>query len=329
MKHFFMALAGNTLVRGSFGLVLGAGFIILALRQTDIDEVRRALAGASAEWILASLGCYALGLGMRTLRWGMLVRRRLSIGYPVIGEILILGYAVNNMLPARLGELFRADYMSRRTGAPRPMVFGTIALERLLDAAIVVFGLSIGLLALHGATGVEPKSALRYPFRVTMAVAMAVIAVSVALALISRREWRWAARNPRWIAIAMNFLDGLKTLNRSNLGKLIVLSLATWIAETAALWCMARSIGDLLSVAGVVVLMGIASLSTLLPTAPGYVGSYQLAFAIAFGLIGISEAHGVAAATLTQAVLFGAVTVVGVTIYIARSAQQMLAKQHV
>ncbi len=58
---------------------------------------------------------------------------------------LVVGCAVNSLLPARLGELFRADFCKRQYGVKRSLVLGTIAIERLMDGIFVVTALVIGI----------------------------------------------------------------------------------------------------------------------------------------------------------------------------------------
>ena len=236
----------KTYLRGALGLILGAAFSFLAIRQTNFAEVRSVLDGISPRWLIVGLGCYVLDLGLRTWRWGILVRRVLTVGYAVVGEVLLIGYAVNNILPARLGELFRADYMSRQTHAARPAVLGTIVIERLLDASMVVLGLGIGLLAFNIGAG-RTAPGLRHPLLILGIGASVLAAAGIALAAL-RRLRRAPPGQRHWLALAAgNFATGLQSLDASNLAIAIVLSIGIWIAEGAAIWCMVRSIGAVLS----------------------------------------------------------------------------------
>jgi len=62
-------------------------------------------------------------------------------------------------------------------------------------------------------------------------------------------------------------------------------------------------------------IVGIVSLSTMLPSAPGFVGTYQYAYAFAVSLFSYEPAKGVAAATATQIFLLGSQTLAGLGIY--------------
>ncbi len=55
-------------------------------------------------------------------------------------------------------------------------------------------------------------------------------------------------------------------------------------------------------------------LSTLVPTAPGYVGSYQAAFVVILGQFGVTATSALVAATAVQVYLIGSFTLLGLAI---------------
>ena len=71
--------------------------------------------------------------------------------------------------------------------------------------------------------------------------------------------------------------------------------------------------------------MGAASLSTLVPTAPGYLGTYQLIFVIAMTAFGFSTSVGIVTSTAIQIVLFGSVTIAGMIVLGFRSIRHVVA----
>jgi uncharacterized membrane protein YbhN (UPF0104 family) len=56
---------------------------------------------------------YFGSIGLRCLRWGLLLRATARVKWRHVVEALLAGYAANFALPARIGELFRADYAHR------------------------------------------------------------------------------------------------------------------------------------------------------------------------------------------------------------------------
>jgi uncharacterized membrane protein YbhN (UPF0104 family) len=89
--------------------------------------------------------------------------------------------------------------------------------------------------------------------------------------------------------------------------------------EVLALNSLVHSFGISLSLPETLMVLGLASLSTLVPTAPGYVGTYQLVFGHVFQTLGYPQTIGVMAATAVQIFCFGSVTILGGFVLLSRS----------
>jgi uncharacterized membrane protein YbhN (UPF0104 family) len=111
---------------------------------------------------------------------------------------------------------------------------------------------------------------------------------------------------------------GIGVLNRRFLMFVAALSAGVWLFEIMALYLTFRALDVRLELTQALLIMGAASLSTLVPTAPGYLGSYQLVFVLAMGVFGQPAVAGVAAATTIQVFLFGTVTIAGLGLLIHR-----------
>src|SRR3954471_18564551 len=104
---------------------------------------------AAIEWLFAAAVLYALATLLRGERWHRILHlsgneARRSDSYALVA----VGYMGNNVLPARAGEMLRVMLLSRRTGAGKRALFGTVVAERLLDAIalatiflVVVYGI--------------------------------------------------------------------------------------------------------------------------------------------------------------------------------------------
>ena len=124
---------------------------------------------------------------------------------------------------------------------------------------------------------------------------------------------------PQLFALCQDFCAGIASLNRRSALLAALLSAAIWSFEVVTLTQVFAALAIELKPGQAMLVMGIASLSTLVPTAPGYLGTYQLVFALAMRAFGLPEAVGVVAAGAVQACLFGSVTVAGAAIVALRS----------
>ena len=303
---------------GFAGVAFGAALFYFALRDADIAEVKRTFGEIAPQWIALAWLVYAASIALRVLRWRLLLQEVVPVlSLSAVAETLLAGYAVNNVLPARLGELFRADYAKRRLGISRAGALGSIISERLLDGLMILTLLWIGLILIRSQSAnseVELLETVALSASVFIAV---VIALVLALAFFGGR----LERLPAWLGTRIGHLiQGIAALRRGPTLVIGMLTVLIWIGEACALWLVCRATGLLLAGGQTAALMGAASLSTLIPTAPAYLGSYQYVFVIAMRAFGRPESVGIVAATVIQAVFYGSVTLCGLSLLIYRAA---------
>jgi glycosyltransferase 2 family protein len=293
-----------------FGLCLGGGLLWILLAEVSVAEVKQALALIDYTVLGYAMACYAIAIALRSLRWKVLLGAIVPAPYRKVLVVLIVGYAVNGLLPARLGEIARADLARSMLKLPRSKALGTIALERAVDGLTVVGLLALGLGALPA--GAAYAKTLNY---VLLAAAGLFAAVAVILYVLSGRS-RGAAEG--WLAPVARrfgqFRDGLQILRSPSMAIAILLTVPVWAADSSSVWFVLNAVHVSLQLQPLMMTVGIVSLSTLLPTAPGFIGTYQLAFVIAVTSFGFSKVQGFAAATTSQVFILGTHCVIGIAL---------------
>ena len=96
------------------GVAIGALCLWLAARNVDGSEAARIFRSADFMGIATGVALYGVAMVMRALRWRGILAFRAPVSAGMSLQALATGYAVNAALPARLGELFRADYRDIR-----------------------------------------------------------------------------------------------------------------------------------------------------------------------------------------------------------------------
>ncbi|MGF1513564.1 MAG: lysylphosphatidylglycerol synthase transmembrane domain-containing protein [Elainellaceae cyanobacterium] len=290
------------------GLGIGTVFLWLAFRSTTWQQVQSILSRLHSGWLAIAILTYGIDLSLRVSRWRYLLTGIKLLSFKSVGSALLVGYAMNNVLPARLGELVRANFTGSRYGLSRTAVLASIAVERVLDGLIVVACLVIGRLF------IVDSAILNRLLIVGSALFSGVFCV---LWFTSRSSLNWLLhRVPDAIKQKLqSFQKGLSTMRGGRLNRAIALSGLIWVFEGIALWAVLNAVGVYLSWQQMLSVVGAVSLSTLLPSPPGFVGTYQYAFALIVGLMGYTAAQGIAAATATQLFLLGSVTLIGLGLY--------------
>jgi uncharacterized membrane protein YbhN (UPF0104 family) len=130
------------------------------------------------------------------------------------------------------------------------------------------------------------------------------------LALLSRLPW--GADVARQLGPRVgDFMQLLRIVRTTRFLSAVALTMPIWSIETLAVWSICRATGLDLGLAQMMCLMGAASLSTLVPTAPGYAGSYQAAYVVVLAEFGLGATAAVVAATTVQIYLIGGFTLLG------------------
>jgi len=267
--------------RALVGLIVAGLFVVLLARRVDWPEVRRVLAGA--EWWPLVLGLVALAadMGARITRWWWMLRAAqpelplASCVRPFLGSL-----ALNNTVPLRAGDLVRVVGFRQTLRAPTAHVAGTLVLERMLDLLVLLAILFLGVL---GTSGVFPHGFI------VLAGLAGIVAIGLLLSLtffpdaITSLVHRLLARlftGRSWLPAlsrVVSQLAGSLALLRSprRAVRLLGLSVLAWILEGAVFASVALSLRLHVPWAAPWLSLGAGTLATLLPSSPGYVGTFD------------------------------------------------------
>jgi glycosyltransferase 2 family protein len=307
---------------GCAGIALGGLFLFLAARSVSMTDLQAALRRMDANWLGVGVAVYLGSISLRCLRWGILLRATGSVKWRHAAEALIFGYTANYVLPGRLGEFFRADYAHRIFHLSRFTALGTIVVERVCDGVVLVVALWASIAAILLSTDL-PSTDASWVLAVGVASAVLFGAATIFVLLSQRIELRrfniMEAIAARWDRLVV----GISSASRGRMWTIILYSVGIWSLEVLTVESIVRSFGVDLSGAQAVMLLGLASLSTLVPTAPGYIGTYQLVFGHVFRIFGYPDTVAFLAASAIQILCFGTVTVLGGLVLLSRSGLTM------
>jgi uncharacterized membrane protein YbhN (UPF0104 family) len=271
-------------------------FLALALYHVQLGSVVSALEHADPTWIGAAIVAYAANLSLRTRRWQIILRPVAAIPYRVVASALLVGYGLNTIMPARLGELFRAEFFKKSYGLSRVWALTSIVIERLFDGLTVVTCLGVGLL-LTAAT--RQGAGIVIDILATGGILFGAILLA-ALCLSGSTVPRTLSRFPGLSARMAMVQRGFGILRTWRTLEIAILTLIIYLPDALSLWFLVKAVGLALGFGDTLVLVGMASLSTLVPSGPAFLGTLQFAYTLAIGFAGGPHAVGIAAATLAQ-----------------------------
>ena len=271
-----MRIGRRALLRGTLGIGISllAGWILL--RSVDVGAALDVLAGADLRWVGLMVVTLLIDVGARGARWRWLLRPIKVVRYLRMLGYTYVGYLANNILPARLGELVRSHAAGEGEGLSRTTVLGTVVVERIVDTVIVVglAALSVVVLSVRGM--MTSAVLLGAAF-----VALLVIGLGVAMALHrlpgADRVAALMARWPRIVDLATRLREGLAVAGKpGTLLGAVGFSAIAWTASILTFLAAGQAIGIELSLAqGALLTSGIA-LAMIVPSGPGYLGTFEL-----------------------------------------------------
>lgn len=297
------------------GLTVGGALLAWSFRGTDVAAVLGLLRGG--RWGLPAVSVLA---GTAVFVWAKAVRWRWLLGTTAAPTARALvrpvtaGLALNALLP-HAGEFVRAFSLQRQQGFVASAVLASIVAERVFDlfavlllaawalawvpvpAAVASAVHTLGAVAVTGSVGIVAVLVWPAPFQ---ALAQWIAAVMPErLAEVFLREVAAALAG---FAPVRSFRTAVRVLGWS---------LVQWLAIAVCAAGSALVVGDVIGLgAALLVVVGIV-VAFLLPNAPGYAGSAQLAFLVSLGATGVAPAHALAASVVYQSLMILPVVVVG------------------
>ncbi len=296
------------------GMAISAGGLWVFLH--DVDPAQLGARLTSTEPLV--LGACALlavtAILLRALRWRIMLPASPGTSTRGLGAIVFIGFMVNNILPARLGEATRAFILWKRNGFSPTVAIGSLLVERLLDVLFFLGFFFVPVLAFGLIPSLVPYAVL------TAAGTAVVMGFFVLYAAIPDR----AARGVQWLAtllperwrgrahsIAHELLATLGWLQSwHRTAAVFVLSFVTLSCYAGMLLLLTRGEGAL-SFTQSLSASAFAALGAAIPLSPGYVGTLHAALFEGLSLLGQGRESARAVAILYHALGYIPTTLVG------------------
>ena len=296
------------------GVAVGAALLFLSVKDVSWSEVKGEIENITYAWIFFAAFLYWTELGIRLVRWRVLLSQLKPppAGYK-IAIAFVSGYAANNVLPAKLGEAFRADLLGRLANVSRLTVFGSIIVERLFDMLMVLGMTAWGVFFV---TTTHLNTLEDVTRGLTLLLAPIALLVILVYFFVARKSNHLNVRLRAWSGKVQNLLHGLHVLeDSSSYLKLLSSTLAIWTLNCLAIWSIMMALDIQLDVNQTILMIGITGISTAIPAAPAGIGTLQYAFYVTAVLFEFSPSTAFVASVIVQIVLLGSATVVGAIAY--------------
>jgi len=234
---------------------------------------------------------------------------------------LCIGYMGNNIFPARAGEFIRAIILKQDHGISISASLATILVERIFDGIVV-----LGFVFLNIGTAYAQEEFQFIAFWGS-AIFLSAFTIILLMALFQDKAkqifeklinmlvpGKWQGKVSGFLS---RFIDGLSTLRSpASIIKVVVTSVVIWTVESAVYWLVMQAFSFNVGFLKLVFLNGVVNLVTTLPSAPGYIGTFEAPGIALLKTFGVSAAESTGFMLVLHAALWLPITTLGAIFFI-------------
>lgn len=304
------------------GLAIAAFCLFLAFRKVDFAQMWAAFQQMNYWYLLPALAIMFFSHWLRALRWRYFLAPIHKVDLKTLYSSLLIGYMANTFLPAHLGEFIRAYLVGKRYPIPGSSVFATIVIERIIDVFTLLTLMAVTIIVFPFPAWVRQSGYISFAF---------IFVLLVALWLMKRYRTRATKvlnvilkPLPSHLSHKINellhsFLDGVVGLKNWRHYIIVgILSLAIWFCYgyIFQIGLHAFNFVELYNTPWMtpLVLLVITTIAILVPSSPGYVGTYHYLCQISLGFFGVPESDALTFAFVIHGINFLPILLVGLVL---------------
>lgn len=299
------------------GAAISALFLIIALRGLDLWLVWDTIQTGNYWWLIPAVAVYFVAVLARTWRWHYLLRPIKPISMHNLWPVVVIGYMGNNIYPFRIGEILRAYVLKRKEQVSISVSIATILVERIFDGLVMLIFVFVALPFAPGLPGWLRQTVILAS--IAFFGALLVFLVMASQPAISRKLYRWvfetfapASLQPKLIGFADRFLEGLGSLSSPlDVFMVFVTSVVVWLLETVKYWFVMHAFNFTVSFFALMLMNGVVNLATTLPSAPGYIGTFDGPGIEVLKVFGVDPTIAAAYTLVLHAALWLPITLLG------------------
>jgi glycosyltransferase 2 family protein len=283
------------------GLVISVLLLFLSLKDIKFQETVEAMKKADLRFVFIPTFFIFCAVTLSAFKWARITGNNVKVSQTFLA--LIIGLFVNNVLPARIGEVVRGYVLSKKTGISLPYAISTVLVDRIFDL--------VGLLLLTFIF--FPKQSLPLQVSRSLYILVSLLIVLMAGLIIMSRERFVKSITGRLSRIDRPFFarlagrvievqENLRRINSPlNLLRFVVIAFLQWLAMSSALLFSILTLGISINPLYVPFVCALLNMGLTVPSSPGYVGIYQFLLVYLLSIFGVPKHQGFAVSILFHA----------------------------
>jgi uncharacterized protein (TIRG00374 family) len=302
------------------GLAVTGAALYLAMRHVEWDRFAASMRLIDVWWVAGGALLFLSSLVVRAVRWRLLLRQVIDpqsarLRTKDVFSYLLIGYAANNVLPMRMGEIARAYYVAQKEQTSTGGVLATIAVERVFDLLGLVFFVVLLTLTM------EMPTEIRVSMIAVEGLAVVALSVLIALSFVDPKLGRLRTilskvlpqkAAGRVMRLLETFVIGLRTArSKKVLISVGLLSMSIWLLIFGDAFFYTRAFHMGLPFLAAIFVVTVANLGTMIPSSPGGLGVAHYLFVVALGVWHIAREPALGFAVVRHGVSYLLTTSIG------------------
>ena len=315
--------------RAALGVVLSAALIYWALHGISPSEVARVLSRADPLLFAGAIFCATAIFALRAQRWQTILEPvAAKIPFGPLWRATAIGMMVNNVVPARAGEIARAYALTKEAAVPFPAALASLAVDRLFDAIVLLLLAAAALLdpALSASQTLAGRSLTAFAAGAGTLVVVLVVGLYALVFFPTQllRLFELFARRvsptveERGRKVLETFMRGLSVLRSpGHFAAVFGWTLAHWLLNALGFWLGFKAVGITAPFSAALFLQAFIALGTAVPALPGFFGVFEYMSVQGLAVYGVSQQQAATWAIGYHLLSFIPITLIG-AYYFAR-----------
>jgi len=302
------------------GILISGIFVYLSFRDVNFQEMLVALKGANYFWLLPVFFFMLTSHWLRAARWRYFLKPIKDLQPHPCFSALMIGYAANNILPLRLGEFLRAFAIGKSQNIPKSSAFATIIVERLIDLLSLLVLLASMVLLYPLPDMIKNSGYLIFALTVG-AIVFLIFLMEKTEATINLLQKILPAKLFQFVQkVVRAFLQGFVVLKKSeHYFRIVLYSVLIWALYAAVVYVsfFAFKLNEEygLNLLSSVVVLVIVTIGIMIPSSPGFVGTYHWFCMQSLALYGVPQSEALSFAVISHAMNTIPYTIIGLVYF--------------
>ncbi len=306
------------------GLLISASALFWLAQQFNFAELTSALSQVDISVLAPVPVLIFMSFITRAQRWRLLVDHQPPVRFWQSFSALMVGYLLNNILPARAGDVARALELGRSERMSRTKVFATLVTERTVDL--------VTTLTLLAAVLISYPALPEWIKKAGILLSLLSISAMSLLVLVHTTGRRWlpplVAMLARWLPVAVgtkldhmviSALQGIAGMFRpSHAVGFLLLTGLIWTIEVVIVYIVATSVGLPLALGNALLVLLVLAMGSMVPSSPGQVGTYEFVGLAGLALVALQGPLALAFIVLLHLLTLVGSTMIGVMCMLLR-----------